>query len=99
VDGKNLFGTDNVIALRRDSGLLAPSLGTLLDLAERPVTSTFPIPRESDRYAPLADLNGNGVINASEFDTARFAAAMDASDPSLLFSEPRQLRLGLEIVF
>ncbi len=99
VDGKNLFGKDNVIALRRDSGLLAPSMGTLLDLAERPVTSTFPIPRESDRYAALTDLNGNGVITATEFQTARFAAAMDASDPSLLFSEPRQLRLGLEVVF
>jgi hypothetical protein len=99
LDGKNLFGTDNVIALRRDSGRLAPSMETLLDVADRPVTSTFPIPRESERYAPLTDLDGNGVIAASEFDTARFAAALDASDPSLLFGEPRQLRLGLEVVF
>lgn len=99
VDGKNLFGTDNVIALRRDSGRLAPSMETILDLADRAVTSTFPIPRESERYAPLADLNGNGVITATEFETARFAAALDASDPSLLFGEPRQLRLGLEVVF
>ena len=72
---------------------------TILDLADRPVTSTFPIPRESERYAPLADLNGNGIITATEFETARFAAALDASDPSLLFGEPRQLRLGLEVVF
>ena len=99
LDAKNLLGSDNVIALRRDSGRLAPSIETLLDMTDRPVTSTFPIPRESDRYARLADLNGNGVITASEFDTARFAAAMDASDPSLLFSEPRQLRLGLEVAF
>lgn len=99
VDAKNLFGTENVIALRRDSGQLAPSMGTLIDLVERPATATFPIPRESERYAPLADLNGNGVITATEFQTARFAAAMDASDPSLLFGEPRQLRLGLEVAF
>ena len=99
VDGKNLFGTDNVVALRRDSGRLAPSTETLLDLAERPVTSTFPIPQESERYAPFADLNSNGVITATEFDTARFAAALDSSDPSLLFGEPRQLRLGLEFAF
>jgi len=99
VDGKNLFGTDNVIALRRDSGRLAPSLDTVLDLAGRPVTSTFPIPRESERYSPLVDLNGNGLITATEFQTARFAAALDATDPSLLFGEPRQLRLGLEVAF
>jgi hypothetical protein len=99
VDGKNLFASDNVIALSRDSGTLAPSLGTLIDMTERPVTSTFPIPRESDRYAPLADLNGNGRVSATEFETTRFAAALDASDPSLLFSEPRQLRLGLEVAF
>jgi hypothetical protein len=99
VDGKNLFASDNVIALRRDSGTLAPSLGTLIDMTARPVTSTFPIPRESDRYSPLADLNGNGRVSATEFATTRFAAALDASDPSLLFSEPRQLRLGLEVAF
>ena len=99
VDGRNLFGTDNVVALRRDSGRLSPSMETLLDAADRPVTSTFPVPRESERYAPLTDLDGNGIIAANEFDTARFAAALDASDPSLLFGEPRQLRFGLEVVF
>ncbi len=99
VDGKNLFASENVIALSRDSGTLAPSLGTLIDMTERPVTSTFPIPRESDRYSALADLNGNGRVSATEFETTRFAAALDASDPSLLFSEPRQLRLGLEVAF
>jgi hypothetical protein len=99
IDGKNLFGQDNVIALRRDSGYLAPSLGTLTGLVQAPVTSTFPIPRESERYAPLADLNGDGRITATEFQTARFAAALDAGDPSLLFGEPRQLRLGLEVSF
>jgi hypothetical protein len=99
VDGKNLFGTENVIALRRDSGRTAPSFDTLIDLVERPMTSTFPIPRESERYATLADLDGNGTITATEFQTARFAAAMDAGDPSLLFGEPRQLRLGLEVAF
>ncbi len=58
VDVKNLFGKENVVALRRDSGLLAPSMGTLLDLADRPVTSTFQIPRGSplpDRLHAMAD--------------------------------------------
>jgi hypothetical protein len=99
LDARNVFGEDNVIALRRDSGNLSPTLGTILGMSDAPATSTFPIPRESERYAPLADLDGNGRITGTEFETARFAAALDASDPSLLFGEPRQLRIGLEVVF
>lgn len=99
LDARNLFGTDNVIALRRDSGELAPAIETIIGLADRPTSSTFPIPRESERYAPRVDLNGNGLITSTEFETARFAAALDASDPSLLFGEPRQLRIGLELLF
>lgn len=99
VDGRNLFGRDNVIALRRDSGRLAPSLATIDALADRPTTSLFPIPRESDRYSVLADLDGDGLVDSPEFETARFAAALDASDPSLLFGEPRRLLLGMEVLF
>jgi hypothetical protein len=99
LDGRNLFGTDNVIALRRDSGELSPSLATLEEAAAAPTTSSTPIPRESSRYAPLADVDRDGLISAAEFESARFAAALDSSDPSLLFGEPRQLRVGLEVVF
>jgi hypothetical protein len=58
-----------------------------------------PIPVESQRYSSVIDLNQDGLISASEFTTARFAAALDASDPSLYFGEPLQVRLGLEFTF
>ena len=63
-------------------------------------TSSFPeLPRESPDYSALTDLNRDGVISSEEFSTARFAAALDSEDPSLFFSQPRQVRFGVEILF
>ena len=99
LDGRNILGTDNVIALRRDTGELAPRTSDLEDVAVELSPGFTPIPIESPRYSAQADLNRNGVVSLQEFETARFAAALDASDPSLYFGQPFQLRLGLEIVF
>jgi outer membrane receptor protein involved in Fe transport len=96
---KNLLGRDNVIALRRDSGRIAPTLESVEELAGRPVTTTIPVPAESPRYAPEIDLDANGRITADEFETARFAAALDRNDPSLFYGEEMQLRLGVEVTF
>lgn len=96
---KNLLDRENVIALRRGTGTVAPSEETLDGLVTRPVTSDFPIPRESDRYSHTIDLDADGRITPEEFDTARFAAALDRSDPSLYFGPPRQLRVGMEVTF
>ncbi len=96
---KNVLDRENVIALRRGTGTVAPSAETLDDLVARPTTSDFPIPRESARYSPTVDLDADGLITPDEFDTARFAAALDRSDPSLYFGPPRQLRLGVEVTF
>ena len=46
-----------------------------------------------------ADLDSNGLIDQTEFSVARFAAALDRNDPSLLFGPPRQLRLGIGLSF
>jgi hypothetical protein len=96
---KNLLDRDNVIALRRDTGLIGPSLEAVQDQIDAPVSSTFPIPRESDRYSPSIDTDGDGFISQGEFSIARFAAAVDRNDPSLFFGPPRQLRVGLEVTF
>ena len=96
---KNLLGRDNVIALRRDSGRIAPTAESVEELAGRPVTTTTPVPAESPRYAPEIDLDANGRITADEFGTARFAAALDRNDPSLFYGEEMQLRLGVEVTF
>lgn len=98
VDGRNLLGRENVIALRRDNATLAPSVASLDSIAAL-VTIAEPIPRESARYSAHADVDSDGLITPAEFHQARWAAALDRSDPSLYFGEPRQVRLGLEVAF
>jgi hypothetical protein len=99
LDVRNVLDRDNVIALRRDTGALAPRREDLEAVAVELSDGFQPIPFESPRYSALADLDRNGVITRSEFETARFAAALDASDPSLFFAEPLQVRLGVEVSF
>ena len=97
-DARNLLGRENVIALRRDNASTAPPVALLDSIATEPAFGA-PIPRESPRYARSIDLNGDGYIVESEYRTGRFAAALDRSDPSLFYGEPRQARLGVEVRF
>ena len=97
VDGRNLLDRDNVLALRRDTGTIAPPASTVLELARGAPGGS--IPRESPRYSALADLDGNGRITDREYRTVRLAAALDRMDPSLFYDEPLQLRLGVEVAF
>ncbi|MEE9207741.1 MAG: carboxypeptidase regulatory-like domain-containing protein [Gemmatimonadota bacterium] len=98
-EAQNVLNRENVVALRRDTGTLSPSLEIVEQLAAAPVSASFPIPRESQRYSAAADLDANGLIDSDEFSTVRFAAALDRNDPSLLFGSPRQLRLGIGVSF
>jgi hypothetical protein len=95
---KNLFGQDNVVALRGDTRTVAPPAEAVEELA-RGLAISHPIPRESPRYSAQIDLDGDGRITPMEFDKARLAAALDRFDPSLFYGEPLQLRLGVEVVF
>lgn len=97
VDGRNLLDRENVLALRRDTGTIAPPAAQVLDLARG--VPGGPIPRESPRYSALADLDGNGRITDLEYRTVRLAAALDRMDPSLFYDEPLQLRVGVEVGF
>ena len=97
--GRNLLGRANIIALRRDTGGLGPAVGAVTGVIDALATPDIPIPAESPGYARLADLDGNGFIDATEFRTARTAAALDRFDPSLYYGEARQLRLGVEVSF
>lgn len=96
-DGRNLLDRANVLALRRDTGTIAPPAAQVLDLARGGAGGA--IPRESPRYSALADLDGNGRITDLEYRTVRLAAALDRMDPSLFFDEPLQVRLGVEVGF
>ena len=96
-DGRNLLDRDNVVALRRDTGTVAPDAERVQALAERGLPEA--IPRESPRYSALTDLDNDGLITDEEYRKVRLAAALDRFDPSLFFSEPLQLRLGVELSF
>lgn len=98
-DARNITNRENVIALRRDTGSVAPEVSDLVARVGEIPTDFEPIPIESSRYSPSTDLNRDGLITAAEYETARFAAALDYSDPSLYFGEPLQVRLGMEILF
>lgn len=98
-DGRNVIGRHNVIALRRDTEGLGPTAQHVRDVADEIPLTEPPIPRESARYQPGADLDADGLITASELRRARAAAELDRNDPSLLFGDARSVRLGFEIVF
>lgn len=99
LDGRNLLDLENVYAYRGDSGGLGPTMGSVQTLVDQAVAPTGGIPAESSAYAPMADLDRNGLIDSQEFGIARFAAVIDRHDPTLFLGAPRQLRLGLEVSF
>ena len=99
LDGRNITGRDNVIALRRDTGGLGPPTEVVLGAMNDIPWTEQPIPRESRRYNPLVDLDADGLITASELRQARVAAQLDRNDPSLYFGQASQFRLGLEVMF
>lgn len=96
-EARNVLNRENVLALRRDTGTLAPSEAALLPYLEGSIRE--PIPLESPRYSLLADLDRDGLITPGEYAQARLAAALDLHDPSLFYGEGRQLRLGVEVMF
>ena len=97
-DVRNLVDRDNIVALRRDTGTLAPSFEDLF-ITSQISGDVQPIPAESPDYSALADIDGDGRIDARELSVARFAAALDREDPSLFFGEDISFRLGLEVSF
>jgi hypothetical protein len=98
-DGRNVLGSKNILALRSETGALAPTLQRIQQLANAAPAITAAIPRESPAYVPLLDANRDGVITPQEANAARFAAALDRFDPTLFIGEGRQIRLGVEIAF
>ncbi|HSG80978.1 MAG TPA: TonB-dependent receptor [Gemmatimonadota bacterium] len=99
LDGRNIMDRNNVIALRRDTGSLAPSVEQLATTAGTVPEDMPPIPLESPGYSAQIDLDRNGLITADEMRDGRFAAALDRQDPSLFFGPGRSLRIGIEVQF
>lgn len=97
-DGRNVLNADNIRALRRQTGTVAPAVSEVMNLANQPY-SGGPIPLENPRYSAAADLDRDGIITSVELQTVRRAAALDRFDPSIFFGEALQLRLGVEVTF
>jgi len=101
LDMRNVFNRQNIVAVRRDSGLPGPDDATLNALAEEAYQAhPEEIPYESPRYRPSADLDGNGYIEGrNELFPLYLAAAEDYTQPLFAYGPPRLVRLGLEFLF
>lgn len=101
LDVRNVTNRRNEVATRRDTGNPNASVATIERMAmEAFQANPAPIPYESPRYRRAADLNGDGrVAGANELLPLFRSAAEDFTQPMFVFGPPRQVRLGLEVVF
>jgi hypothetical protein len=101
LDMRNVLNRENVVAVRRDTGLPGPDTPTLNALAEEAYQAhPEEIPYESPRYRPSADLDGNGYIEGrNELFPLYLAAAQDYTQPLFAYGPPRLVRLGVEFLF
>lgn len=97
-EARNLLGLDNLVAARAGGGVL-PDVQGLESRASQETAGAVPIPRESPFYLPTFDADGDGFLSPQEQREARRAALLDFHEPTLLYGEARQVRLGVEIIF
>jgi hypothetical protein len=101
VDVRNVLNRRNLLAVRRDTGspdITPAALAALADAAY--AAHPEPIPYESPRYRPDADLDRNGYVEGrAELYPMYEAAARDFAQPLFAYGPPRLLRLGLEFAF
>jgi ParB-like chromosome segregation protein Spo0J len=101
LDVRNLLNRRNIEAVRRETGQVGLDAATINALAEGAYAAhPEPIPYESPRYRPAADIDGNGLIaGRSELFPLFLAAAQDYSQPLFSYGAPRLFRLGIELLF
>ncbi|HEY7611567.1 MAG TPA: TonB-dependent receptor [Gemmatimonadales bacterium] len=101
LDMRNVLNRRNIVAVRRDTGEPQPdTLAINLMAEEAYAENTSPIPYESVRYRPEADLNRDGfVAGREELFPLYLAAAKDYAQPIFAYGTPRLVRLGVELLF
>ena len=101
LDVRNVLNRRNVVAVRRDSGEPQPTQPAIELMAEQAYQADpSPIPFESLRYRPEADLDGDGyVMGREELFPMYLAAATDYTQPIFAYGPPRLARLGIELLF
>jgi hypothetical protein len=97
-EGRNLLHRANLVTARSGGGVV-PDVEAIDTRAAAETAGGVAIPRESPWYLPGFDTDGNGVLSPAEQTAARRAALLDAAEPTLLYGEAFQLRLGIEVVF
>ncbi len=101
LDVRNLLNRQNVVAVRRDTGVPQPTEEAIQLMAEDAyAANSGPIPFESPRYRASADLNNDGyVAGRGELFPMYVAAARDYTQPVFAYGPPRLARLGVELLF
>ena len=101
LDVRNVLNHQNVVAVRRDTGVPQATEEALQLMAEQAYEADpSPIPFESRRYRPEADLDGDGfVAGREELFPMYLEAASDYVQPIFAYGPPRLVRLGVELLF
>ena len=100
-DARNLFNTQNVVAVNRTTGSPYVSDSAVAQMATAAYNAhPEAIPYESTRYRAWADLNHDGLISGpAELMPLYLEAARDYTRPLFAFGPPRLVRLGVEVRF
>jgi hypothetical protein len=97
-EGRNILNRPNLVTARLGGGVM-PDVNALSSRAARDIPNRDPIPRESPLYLPAFDLNEDSFLDLNEQILARRAALLDFHEPTLLYGEARQFRIGIEWSF
>jgi len=97
-EARNLLNRALLVSARPGGGTL-PDVGALEARADSETKGAKPIYRDSPLYLPAFDADKNNVLDANEQFAARRAALLDYYEPTLLYGEARQIRLGVQWSF
>jgi hypothetical protein len=98
-DIRNLLGRQDVIYF--DPWTTEPwnAEGRLRTLAAEATEGAITVPAESEDYNPQSDLDGDRMLSREEQEEAYYRALVDRLTPILVYSEPRQVRFGVDMRF
>ncbi len=101
LDVRNLLDRENIVAVRRDTGVPETSEDAVVEMAELAYAAhPEPIPFESRRYRASADSNRDGYVSGrEELFPLYLSAARDYTQPVFAYGPPRLVRLGVEFLF
>lgn len=101
IDVRNVLNRQNIEAVRRETGQPNMTETQIQQMAETAYAAhPEPIPYESPRYRPYADLDANGLIEGrTELFPLYLSAARDYAQPLFSYGPPRLFRIGVELLF